>query len=167
MSRRETSVRRRNAPVGEKLERAEGPAEVRVWLRLLSVTMLVEKRLRRRFADEFGTTLPRFDVMAALDRQPDGLTMGALSRALLVSNGNVTALVRQLEGEGLVETRAHAADRRSSTAVLTAAGRARFAELADAHHGWVVEAFADLPRGHQDQLYRLLGALKQSAGRAE
>lgn len=158
--------RRRAAPVAEKLERASGPAEVRVWLRLLSVTMTVEKRLRRRFADEFGTTLPRFDIMAALDRRPEGLTMGALSRALLVSNGNVTALVRQLEGEGLVETRADPADRRASVAVLTAAGEARFAELAAAHHGWIVEAFADLPRGAQDQLYRLLGTLKQSAGRA-
>ena len=160
-----SAQRRRAHHSGEKLEQASGPAEVRVWLRLLSVTMTLEKRLRRRFADEFSTTLPRFDVMAALDRRAGGLTMSALSRALLVSNGNVTAIVRQLEKEGLVETRADPGDRRSSVAALTAAGEARFAELAAAHHTWIEEAFADLPRGAQDQLYRLLGVLKQSAGR--
>ena len=78
----------------------DGRNSVRLWLRLLSCAMIVEKRLKRRFADQFGTTLPRFDVLAALDRAPDGLTMGALSRALLVSNGNVTALVRTLVGDG-------------------------------------------------------------------
>ena len=149
---------------GEKLEKTSGPAEVRVWLRLLSVTMTLEKRLRRSFADEFGTTLPRFDVMAALEREAKGLTMSALSRALLVSNGNVTAIVRQLEREGLVETSADPSDRRSSRAALTQAGQARFHALAEAHHGWIVEAFAALPREQQNQLYRLLGALKQSVG---
>ncbi len=157
--------RRRTIVTGEKLDKAAGPAELRVWLRLLSVTMMLEKRLRRRFADQFGTTLPRFDIMAALDRQPDGLTMSALSQALLVSNGNVTAIVRQLEKEGLVETRAVMTDRRSSIAVLTAAGQTRFGELAAAHHGWIAEAFATLPGAHQTQLYRLLGALKQAIGR--
>src|SRR3546814_17474158 len=80
---------------------ASGPLDLRVWVRLLSCVMQMEKRLRRNFVEEFDTTLPRFDVMASLDRSPDGQTMGDLSRSLLVSKGNVTAIVSQLEAHKL------------------------------------------------------------------
>src|SRR3546814_3407797 len=78
---------------------ASGPLDLRVWVRLLSCVMQMEKRLRRNFVEEFDTTLPRFDVMASLDRYPDGQTMGDLSLSLLVSKGNVTPIVRQLEAD--------------------------------------------------------------------
>jgi len=77
-------------------------ASVRLWLRLLSCTMVIEKQVRRGLSDNFDTTLPRFDVLAALDRHPEGMTMGALSSSLLVSNGNVTALVQKLISDGHV-----------------------------------------------------------------
>jgi DNA-binding MarR family transcriptional regulator len=127
----------------------DGPMDVRVWLRLLSCAMTIEKRLRRKFADERGTTLPRFDVMATLDRQPEGQTMGDLSRALLVSNGNVTATPDP-------------SDRRASIVRLSAAGKAEFDLLADAHHGWIHDAFANFPADKQKQLYELLADLKTS-----
>jgi len=135
---------------------------VRVWLRLLSCSMIVEKRLRRRFIEQYDTTLPRFDVLAALERRPDGLTMGELSRALLVSNGNVTALVRQLEAQGHVASRLAPGDRRSSIVALTRQGRVHFAELADAHHAWITGMLAGM--GHEDQaaLYSLLATFKAS-----
>ena len=76
-------------------------SSVRLWLRLLSCTMAIEKDVQRRFAAR-GATLARFDVLAALDRHRQGMTMGALSRALLVSNGNVTQLVQKLAKDGLV-----------------------------------------------------------------
>ena len=79
------------------------PEAVKLWMRLLTCSMTIEKRVRRRLADQFETTLPRFDVLAALDRNPKGLNMGQLSQALLVSGGNLTALVRQLEKQGLLE----------------------------------------------------------------
>lgn len=139
-----------------------GPLEIRVWLRLLSCATVIEKRLRRKFAEEFDTTLPRFDVLATLDHYRGGQTMGELSRALLVSNGNVTAIVRQLEDEGLVTTSPDPADRRSSIVELTKVGKARFDELAQAHHTWVRQAFADFPVGKQKQLFSLLADLKQS-----
>lgn len=136
--------------------------DVRVWLRLLSCSTIIEKRLRRRFTDQFETTLPRFDVLAALERNPDGITMGELSRLLLVSNGNVTALVRQLETAGLVSARAAPEDRRSSIVALTAAGRVHFAELSAAHHAWIKAMFAGLPREDLKALYGLLATLKAS-----
>jgi DNA-binding MarR family transcriptional regulator len=138
------------------------PMDVRVWLRLLSCSTTIEKRLRRRFTARFDTTLPRFDVLATLERRPEGLTMSELSQALLVSNGNVTALVRQLEGLGLVSSRLDPDDRRSSVVVLTYKGRNHFADLAAAHHGWIEAMFAGMSRSDQAALYRLLAALKQS-----
>lgn len=136
--------------------------EVRVWLRLLSCATIIEKRLRRRFVARFDTTLPRFDVMAALERHPDGISMGELSRSLLVSNGNVTALVRQLQSDGLTMARTDPRDGRSSIVALTEQGRRHFAELAAAHRGWIKRMFAGISRDDQKALYDLLAVLKLS-----
>jgi DNA-binding MarR family transcriptional regulator len=135
---------------------------VRLWLRLLSCAMVMEKRLRRGLERRHGTTLPRFDVMAALERHPEGLRMSELSRELLVSNGNVTGLVQSLRRDGLVELTTIADDRRASLARLTDAGRARFAELAAEHHGWVDAMMRDLTLRERQYLHDLLGRLKQS-----
>lgn len=141
-----------------------GRMDVRVWLRLISCSTIIEKRLRRRFVQRFDTTLPRFDVLAALERRPDGITMSELSRALLVSNGNVTAIVRQLESDGLVSSKAPAGDKRSSIVSVTAKGRGYFQELAAAHHAWIQAAFAGMSREEQATLYTLLAKLKTSIG---
>ncbi|TKD51327.1 MarR family winged helix-turn-helix transcriptional regulator [Sphingomonas baiyangensis] len=138
------------------------PQAVRLWLRLLTCSMTIEKRVRRRLADEFDTTLPRFDVLAALDRSPEGMRMGALSQALLVSGGNLTALVRQIEAQGHAAMRRDPADRRSWIVTITPAGRAHFRAVAAEHHHWVGAMFAGLSAEHADQLYALLAELKAS-----
>lgn len=143
-----------------------GRLSLRVWLRLLSCASAIEKRVRQGLAAEFGTTLPRFDVLAALERRPDGMTMGELSRALLVSNGNVTAIVRALAGDGLVRAGPEAGDRRASRVRLTPAGAARFAAMAGAHHQWVEDLLAGLAAPEREALYRGLGGLKQSIAAA-
>lgn len=135
---------------------------VRLWLRLLSCAMTIEKRLRRGFGRRHGTTLPRFDVMAALDRTSEGLRMSDLSRQLLVSNGNVTGVVQSLRADGLVELLPVAHDRRASLVRLTAAGRAQFADLAASHHRWVDAMLADLGPAERRALHDLLGRLKAS-----
>ncbi|MFS0851231.1 MarR family winged helix-turn-helix transcriptional regulator [Novosphingobium panipatense] len=139
-----------------------GTLDLRVWVRLLDCAKIIEKRLRRNFEDQFSTTLPRFDILATLDRAPDGLRMGELSRALLVSNGNVTAIVRQLQEQGLVSSRTDPEDARSAIVSLTPNGRVQFTALAEAHHGWVREALADFPEDSQRQLLSLLTQLKTS-----
>lgn len=141
---------------------APGRMDVRVWLRLLSCSTIIEKRLRRRFVDQFGTTLPRFDVMAMLDRYPDGITMGELSRALLVSNGNITSLIRQLEAQCLVVSRPAPEDGRSSIVTLTEHGRSFFDELASAHHLWINYMFAQMGNEDLTALHLLLAKLKSS-----
>ncbi|WP_277980249.1 MarR family winged helix-turn-helix transcriptional regulator [Sphingomonas phyllosphaerae] len=136
--------------------------DVRVWLRLLSCSTVMEKRLRRRLVEHHATTLPRFDVLAALDRQSAGMTMSELSRALLVSNGNVTLLVRQLEQDGMVASRVASGDARSSIVALTEEGRAHFRTLAESHHRWVQAMLAGVPRDELATLYRLLALVKSS-----
>lgn len=142
-------------------------SSVRLWLRLLSCTMVIEKDVQRRLSDRFGTTLPRFDLLAALDRQPEGLTMSALSRALLVSNGNVTQLVQKLAAEGLVATTPSPTDGRSSIVRLTHKGQQHFMELAEAHHGWIDALFASLDAAERDALYAGLGHLKTAIGKGK
>jgi len=140
----------------------DGAMGVRVWLRLLSATMIIEKRVRRRFADRFDTTLPRFDILAALDRRPGGMTMSELSRTLLVSNGNITALVQTLASDGLLTVSQTLTDRRVSTVALTATGAARFAEMAAEHRDWIEAMFAGLNARDKSALFDLLGTLKTS-----
>jgi DNA-binding MarR family transcriptional regulator len=141
-------------------------SSVRLWLRLLSCTMVIEKDVQRRFL-ALGTTLARFDLLAALDREPGGMTMGALSRALLVSNGNVTQLVQKLHKDGLVGIAASPSDRRASIVRLTARGRADFATLAAAHHDWIDGLLAGVDAGTRESLYHALGALKRSIAKGQ
>lgn len=160
--RRSLTVMTKSRAGASKAAARGGPLELRAWIRLLECAKIIEKRLRRNFEDQFDTTLPRFDVLATLGRSDTGMRMGELSRALLVSNGNVTAVVRQLEEQGLVAVAPDPEDRRSAIVSLTPAGHARFEELASAHHGWVLEALSDFPEDKQRVLLQLLTELKTS-----
>ena len=135
---------------------------LRLWLKLLSCSMIVEKRLRARLEREFNTTLPRFDVLAALDRHALGLKMSALSESLMVSNGNVTGVVTRLIDDGLVTRTVDQEDRRSATVRLTRKGRDIFLKMAAAHEQWMDEMFADLSDNQPDDLMRSLMQLRRS-----
>ncbi len=137
-------------------------AELRLWLRLLTCTTMIEASIRSRLRTEFGATLPRFDVMAQLHRSEAGMTLGALSRRMMVSNGNVTGLIDRMVAGGEVERMPHATDRRATTVRLTAAGRTRFDAMAAAHEGWVAELFGDVPPGDVPVLMAALGRVKRS-----
>ena len=151
--------------IREKHDGALGDkSSVRVWLRLLSCTMAIEKEVQRRFA-ELGMTLPRFDVLAALDRHGE-MNMGALSQSLLVSNGNVTQLVQKLVRDGLVEMHKLPSDRRTSIVRLTPEGRELFEELAGAHQDWIDQMVGGLKYIQRERLYISLGVLKSSIAKA-
>ena len=135
---------------------------LRLWLRLLSCTMIVEKRIRARLDADFGTTLPRFDVLAALERHPGGMTMGQLSRAMMVSNGNVTAVVNRLLEDGWIARTSDKADRRVATVRLTAKGRHAFVKMAKTHEQWIDHMFAGLSDERIDELTGLLSELRVS-----
>ena len=144
----------------EFIARRDDHSALRIWLRLLTCTQLIERRVRSGLREEFGTTLPRFDLMAQLERHREGLKMNELSRMLMVTGGNVTAIVDQLEKEGLVERLDEPADRRAFRIHLTRAGERTFTEMARAHEEWVVGLLAGLSRREQDDLLRLLARAK-------
>jgi len=144
----------------EQRAHADHHASLRLWLRLLSCTTRIEDTIRQRLREQFGITLPRFDLMAQLEREPEGLAMGEVSRRMMVTGGNVTTIVDQLEREQLVQRLPVPGDRRSYRLSLTEAGRGTFATMAQAHEAWVRELLSPLSSKEQSQLATLLGTLK-------
>ena len=146
---------------------ADQHASLRLWLRLLSCTTRVEDKIRQKLRESFDITLPRFDLMAQLERHPDGLSMGELSRRMMVTGGNITTIVDQLEKEKLVLRVVGVNDRRSFTVKLTQAGKDAFTDMAIAHEAWVANIFEGLTVEQQSQLYTLLGAMKKNLQKQE
>ena len=140
---------------------SEHPEALRLWLRLLTCTQLVEKRLRGALREQFDTTLPRFDLMSQLERAPEGLKMNELSRRMMVTGGNVTGITDQLVTEGLVERVDVEGDRRAYRVRLTARGRRLFHEMAREHEQWIVDAFDALSEREVATLHKLLGKVKE------
>jgi DNA-binding MarR family transcriptional regulator len=138
----------------------EDHGAIRLWLRMLATNRLVETRTRRLLQERFATTLPRFDLMAQLERAPQGLRMGELSKRMMVTGGNVTGITDMLEDEGLVERTAAPGDRRAWLVRLTPAGRRAFSAMAQEHERWVVEAFAELSGREMSAMAALLARLK-------
>ena len=140
---------------------SEHPQALRLWLRLLTCTQLVEKQVRNNLREQFDTTLPRFDLMAQLQRNPDGLKMNELSRRMMVTGGNVTGITDQLVVEGLVERMEVDGDRRAYCVRLTVQGRKTFNDMAKRHEDWIVSAFEVLTAKEVDALYKMLGKVKE------
>lgn len=136
-------------------------ASLRLWLRLLTCTTLIENHVRSNLRETFGITLPRFDLMAQLERYPQGLRMGELSQHMMVSGGNVTGITDQLEQDGLVERIALPQDKRSFLVRLTPKGKAVFDEMAKVHEMWIVSLLKKMPLAEQQQLQSLLGKMKR------
>ena len=139
---------------------AEHPDELRLWLRLLTCTQLIEKQVRTDLREQWGTTLPRFDLMAQLEREPEGMRMNELSRRMMGTGGNITGITAQLEAEGLVERAEVEGDRRAYLVRLTPKGRQQFNAMAQAHEAWIVDAFASLSARDIQTLHALLGKVK-------
>ncbi len=134
---------------------------LRLWLRLLTCTMLIETKIRAQLEGHFSVTLPQFDLMAQLDRVPEGLTMSTLSERLMVSNGNVTGIVKRLIGDGLVERQISKTDRRSFLVWLSPKGQALFREMAARHETWINSLFAELSPADISKLMALLAGAKE------
>jgi DNA-binding MarR family transcriptional regulator len=133
---------------------------LRLWLRLLTCSHVIEGHVRKALATQFKTTLPRFDLMAQLERAPDGLQMGELSRRMLVTGGNVTGIVDQLERSGLIARTEDPQDRRAYLVKLTKEGRRLFLQMAAAHETWIVKLFSGIPKREQRALSESLSHLR-------
>lgn len=133
---------------------------VRLWLRLLTCTSLIEGEIRRRLRTAFGITLPRYDLLSQLERHPEGLKMSELSKRMMVTGGNVTGITDQLVEEGLVVRDSNPLDRRAYLLKLTPQGRRAFGEMAKAHELWIIELFDGLSEAEKERIYGLLATLK-------
>jgi DNA-binding MarR family transcriptional regulator len=141
-----------SAPLPSARRDTDSKARLRLWIRLLRATRQVEGETQERFKTQFNVTLPRFDVMAALYRKPDGMLMSEISRFLLVSNGNVTGIVDRLASDGFVVRSQRDGDRRTSFVRLTAKGRAAFADMSAAHEGWIDKLLGGVTVREAEQL---------------
>jgi DNA-binding MarR family transcriptional regulator len=157
-------------PLDSETKVAERPAdheaELRLWLRLLTCTTLIEGEIRRRLRDSFDVTLPRFDLLAQLDKAPNGMTLGELSQRMMVSNGNVTGLAERLVEQGLLDRRASPTDRRAQIVSLTAEGRRAFRTMARTHEDWIADIFSGLGAAEIETLMNLLAKTKASTRKA-
>lgn len=142
---------------------SEHPQALRLWLRLLTCAQLIETRVRSELRTQFATTLPRFDLMAQLERAPEGLKMNELSRRMMVTGGNITGITDQLAAEGLVGRIDVEGDRRAYRVQLTDKGRRIFHDMAGQHAEWVVDAFSGLNDKEVATLHKLLGKVKEHA----
>jgi DNA-binding MarR family transcriptional regulator len=166
----EEQVKRNEGPIARWIDGetkvSEAPAdhgdELRLWLRLLTCSTLVENEIRRRLREEFDFTLPRFDLLAQLEKAENGLVLGEISRRMMVSAGNLTALVERLVASGHISRTPLPTDRRVQVIALTPFGRKAFREMADRHGDWIGGLFAGLPPDEVTSLMKHLGSLKRS-----
>jgi DNA-binding MarR family transcriptional regulator len=135
-------------------------ADLRLWLRLMTVHKLINNEVRRRLQANFAMSLPRFDLLAQLERHAAGIRMGELSKRLMVTTGNITQLTDQLERDGLVERVADPSNRRAILIRLTETGRTRFAVIARANEGWITELFSGLSPDEKRHLFTLFAKQK-------
>jgi DNA-binding MarR family transcriptional regulator len=163
MSRQKAYLSRPNFELdAETRVTADHHQSLRVWLRMLACSNLIGNHVRQKFQAQFDTTLPRFDLMAQLERAPQGLKMGELTRRLMVTGGNVTGITDALEAEGLVTRATDPEDQRAFRVKLTRAGEQQFRRMAAEHERWIVELFDDLTVKQKTHLAELLAALKMS-----
>ncbi|MYN07438.1 MarR family winged helix-turn-helix transcriptional regulator [Pseudoduganella aquatica] len=134
---------------------------LKLWLRMLSCTVKIENEIRSRLRTTFGITLPRFDLMAQLERHPEGLRMGELSKRMMVTGGNITGITDQLEQENLVMRVPDPKDGRAYSVKLTQEGRSAFARMAAVHESWVAELLQPMPAADKGQLIDLLSQMKR------
>ena len=151
-----------SSPIDHEVTASGRKPELRLWLRMLTCANLIEAEVRAKLRARFNVTLPQFDLLAQLDKAPDGLSMGELSRRMMVTNGNVTGIADRLESVGMVLRARSSGDRRSQTVTLTRAGREAFRRMARAHEGWIAELFAGLDAKEKAALMDSLGQAKQS-----
>lgn len=143
-----------------RFDDVDDKARLRLWLRLLQSTRKLETELRERLRLEFNITLPRFDVLAALFRKPEGMLMSELSRYLVVSNGNVTGIIDRLVADGMVMRTQRKGDRRTSIVRLTSQGREDFDKMATVHEVWVNELLSDISPEEAENLTQMLEQIK-------
>jgi len=111
--------------------------KLRVWLQVQKVTRSIEAELRDNLRIEYGSTLPRFDVLAVLHHNTQGLRMSEISASLKVSNGNITGIIERHVKDNLVERITVKGDKRAMVIKLTDEGEVHFLDMAQSYSRWL------------------------------
>jgi len=149
--------------VREKLENIPvGKDGLRLWLRIMTCSQMIEEQIKAILRDEFSMTLPRFEVLAALDRVPDGLSMVELSRWLMVTKGNITGIAERLSEDKFITRKPIPTDRRSFCVTLTDEGRELYRQMADRYEQCIDEIFTDISQEEMDAFMGLLSKTKEA-----
>jgi len=138
---------------------------VRTWLRLISCAQLVEQEIRSMLRENFDTTLPRFEFLAALDRVPEGITMGELSHWLNVTKGNITGIAERLSEDGYIKREPTPTDRRSFSVTMTPKGHREYKLMEEAYEELVEQIFSDLTLEESDMFMGLVAKIKEAVFR--
>jgi MarR family 2-MHQ and catechol resistance regulon transcriptional repressor len=137
---------------GKKADLALG-----MWVKLVRATATFGKFSGDNIRS-FGLTEPQFGVLECLGHLGP-LTLGEISRKQLVSGGNITCVIDNLEKEGLVERQHSLKDRRTIVARLTSKGKKMFDDIFTQHARRIAEIAAVLNESEQQQLSILLKKL--------
>ncbi|MBI3189342.1 MAG: MarR family transcriptional regulator [Ignavibacteriales bacterium] len=133
---------------GKKADRA-----LTMWVKLVRAATTMGKRSRENI-ESFGLTEPQFGVFETLGHKGP-LLLGELSKKRLVSGGNITCVVDNLEKEGLVERVHSKDDRRAILVRLTQKGKKLFEEIFTQHAEHITKLASVLSDAEQEELGRL------------
>lgn len=148
--------------VEQKLEHIPREKEgLRLWLRIVSCSQMVEQEIRSMLRDKFDTTLPRFELLSALDRVPDGLSMGELSSWLMVTKGNVTGIAERLSEDGYIKRNPTPTDRRSFCVTLTPKGKELYEEMENEYEALLDKLFTEVSLDDSDMFTGVLAKVKE------
>lgn len=149
--------------VEQKLQHIPREKEgLRLWLRIVSLTQMVELQIRALLREKFDSTLPRFELLSALDRVPDGLTMGELSQWLMVTKGNVTGIAERLSEDGFIKRHPTPTDRRSFCVTLTPKGKKLYKEMEAAYEDLLDKMFSEVSLDDSDMFTGVLAKVRDS-----
>lgn len=118
--------------------------------------LVLNNERRREVSEQVGLSFGKIRALRRIARRP--MPMSELASLLTVDPPNLTSLVDDLEGAGLVERQAHPTDRRVKLVVATAEGAA-LAHEADEILARPPASLCALPAGDLRDLVRILGQL--------
>ena len=90
------------------------PTPLRIWLQIAKSSANLEHSINGKLRENYGQSLSRFDVLSQFIRTgEDELSVGALSKELIASSGNISRLLDRMQKDGLIVRKHSDKDRRS------------------------------------------------------
>lgn len=128
-----------------------------LWVKLARTFSVFSKKTFEEIRT-YGLTTPQFSVLECLGHI-GSMTIGDLSEKMLISSGNGTVIVDNLEKEGLVQRIRATTDRRVIKVELTEMGKDLFNNIFSSHADHISKLTRALTTEEQETLSHLLKKL--------